>query len=578
MYVLGLIGLGVSPAACVVYNGKLMAFAEEERFNRYKGSFGLMPTEAVKFCMQDCNISLKEIDRIAFGWDAHRYTFYMPYFVLKQFLIHAPKQQGRSNILKVAMELLKNRPDNLKREIESMLRSAGMRDKAPPIQFVNHHLAHAASCYYTSGFSNAHILVLDGSGEERCTSILKGDEENIRFLKSYPIPHSLGWFYQSITEFLGFKPNQQEGKLMALAAYGKRNLEYEEAMKKMLHINNEGYTYQAKYSISGKHNKGNIFSNELEKLLGKSKSHLEPFTQTHYDIAFAAQETLEKIVVHLCKQIIHSSDFNGNLCLAGGVALNCKLNGVIAQLSEVKNLFVPPVSGEAGVALGAALVASKNAEKKTNHTLLHANYGPEFSSETIKKLLVESKISFEEAEDVTLKTAQFLSENKTVAWFQGRMEMGQRALGNRSILASPLQAANRDYINSKIKNRELWRPFAASILEEYQDDYLKNARNSPFMAIAFQVKKEAENLLSAAIHVDNTTRPQLVSRAVHPKYWQLIHRFGEITGVYALLNTSFNTHDEPIVCTPQQALKSFYATGIDVLVIDKFIIEKKPTK
>ncbi len=573
MNILGITGLGVDPAACLTQDGKLIAMAEEERFNRTKGSFGLLPERATRFCLDYGKLSLDDIDYIVFPWDTYRYKFYMPYFFLHTYLRRSPKFQTDTFIPKLT-ELLKYQPANIKNTIITMLRKAGIRGKVPPIEFVPHHLAHAANTFYCSGFDQAYILVIDGSGEDKCTTIFKGDGLEIKEKKCFKIPDSLGWFYQSITEFLGFLPNKDEGKTMALASYGKYNQEIYSKFKKMISFNERGnYKYNASYSFLGKHIQGTVYSEKMVKLLKNSRYYSEAIQQVHKDIALAAQEILEKIVISIVKNITNFSDYNKKLCIAGGVGLNCKMNGVIAALDCVENIFIPPTSNDAGTALGAALYFSKEMGYNPKLKMEHAYWGPEFSNEQIEKLLNRLNIKFEKDPEIEITTAKLLSRDKIVGWFQNRMEIGPRALGARSILANPTKDWMKNKINT-IKNRELWRPFAPSLLYEARHEYLLKPKESPFMALAFEVSKGIKEKIPAVVHLDNSTRPHLVKKDGNPKYWKLINEFGKISGIPVLLNTSFNVQGKPIVCTPEDALKTFYATELDYLAMGDFLINK----
>jgi len=575
MNVLGINGLGVTPSACLMIDGRLVALAEEERFNRLKGAFGMMPEKAAKFCLEFAGLSLDDIDCVAFGWNANRYTFYMPFFFLKTYIGRSPKLQGSSNLYKAAEQLTKYRPGNVKQLIIEMFRGAGLSGKIPPVEFIPHHLAHAASTFYTSGFEDAHILIVDGSGEDACTTILRGNNKEITQLKSYKIPDSLGWFYQGITEYLGFIPNRHEGKVMALASYGERIPEVEDKINQMISSDSTGnYRYDPRYSFSGTHDRGQVFSRQMVKLLGSPRNYKEPISSNHKNIACSTQYILEEIVKKIVKNISSFPDFNGNLCIAGGVGLNCKMNGAVADLDCVNNIFVPPVTSDAGTALGAAMYLSKSEGYDPRFKMEHAYWGPEFTQDQVEETLLRCGVRFTKEPNIEQVVAGMLAQDKVVGWFQGRMEAGSRALGARSILASPINATIKDTVNEKVKGRESWRPFAASILYEEKENFVVNPRESPFMAMAFKVKQEIAGKIPSAIHIDNTTRPQFVKKQVNPRFWTLINEFGKITGVYALLNTSFNTNEEPIVCTPEQALRTFYASGMDYLVIDCFIVNK----
>lgn len=575
MRILGINGLGVMPSACIIIDGQLIVFSEEERISRVKNSFGLMPMKAIRYCLENLNLTLDDIDYIAFAWDCKYYRWEMPLFALKTFFTRSPKFQSSSNIKTFINEILKYSPKSVKAEISRIIKIEKISGKIPPIHFIQHHLAHAASSYYHSGMKESYIVVIDGSGENKCTSIYKGSESKIELIQSIKIPDSLGWFYQSITEYLGFTPNSHEGKTMALAAYGNPN---EEILSKMDLVLSETkvnwYKHDARFSFLGTHNDGAVFSQQLVDLFGENRKSGEELTQYHKDIAFAAQLKLESIAERIIVDLSKKSDFKGNLCLAGGVTLNCKMNGKIASLDCVKNLYVPCVTGDAGTSIGAALVLSTRfgIHQFVKNEIPY--FGKDYSDESIQKILENSKINFIKCDNIEDKVAVLLAENKIIGWFQGKMEMGSRALGNRSILANPINSEMRNLINLNVKNRELWRPFALSILDEDRLDFFDEDVDSPFMAISFSVKKSIRDKVLSGIHVDNTTRPQLVKVTQNPKYHELIKTFKKYSGIGAVLNTSFNNNEEPIVENPVQALKVFYTSGLDYLAIGSFLISK----
>lgn len=575
MNILGINGLGVAPSACLVQDGVLAAMAEEERFNRLKGSFGLMPGKAVKFCLDFKNLNLSDIDYIAFGWDAKRYRFYMPYFFLYTYIRHAPKFQSSSNIFKSIEQIFKYYPWNVRYMIKEMFRASGIKGDIPRILFVPHHIAHAACSFYASGFNDAHILVIDGSGEDRCTTISKGNGLAISSLRDFKIPNSLGWFYQSITEFLGFTPNRHEGKVMALAAYGCKDEDVSGKINKIISPARSGaYKHAAKYSFLGRHSDGRIYSDEMARLLGRARCHNEEILDSHKNIAYHAQEALEKIARGLVKHIASYPDFNGRLCVSGGVGLNCKMNGAIAKMDCVDELFVSPFPNDCGTALGAALYISQKEGFDPRFNLEHSYWGPFFSRQDVEKTLISCGAKFKKEAEIERTTADLIFKDKVVGWFQGRMETGPRALGNRSILANPLKNWMSEHVNKKVKNREPWRPFAPSILHEESRRYIINSRQAPFMAISFNVSEEVKRQMPAVVHVDNTTRPHLVKKDVNPRYWNVINEFRKKSGIAAVLNTSFNSNEEPIVCAPADALRTFYASGMDYLAIDDFLVYK----
>lgn len=576
MNILGINGLGLNPAACLLKDGELIAFAEEERFSRIKESFGVMPVQATAFCLQQAGIGPQDLDGIAFGWNARLYPFYMSYFYMRQFLKRGRNGETGMGISRVSEELYKYSPANVKSKMKELFHAIGYNGALPKIHFFSHHLCHAASTFYHAGLNEALVLVMDGSGECHSTSVYHGKSTGLELLKTFEIPDSLGWFFQGITEYLGFKPNSHEGKVMALAAYGTYHAEISQLLHSVLKISDEGlYHHDGQYTYMGKHSDGVVFSDQLTALLGPARRKGEAITTRHHDIAFAAQRILEEASKSLISKYAANLNKPLHVCLAGGVSLNCKMNGILREISEVASIYAPPHCSDAGTALGAAMLLSidKGIAYKPKDQPVYL--GPEYSDVAINELLIASDIIFEKVEDPAVSAAQLLYEGKIIAWFQGRMEIGPRALGARSILADPRNTSTRDYINEKIKHRETWRPFAASVLEEYASDYLVNAQQSPFMTIAFQATQLFISKAPAAIHIDHTTRPQTVSRLENPLYWRLINKFGELSDVYAVLNTSFNLNEEPVVCSPGDALRTFLHSPIDHLVIGSYLVSKR---
>lgn len=575
MLILGINGLGIQPSASIVKDGKLIVFAEEERFSRVKGVHGVMPSKSVKYCLEHQGIGINDIDYIAFGWDCHMYKYKIPFFLIWSYITKASKSNSASSFTKYIHQINKYKPSNVAEEIRIMFREIGVLESLPPIKFISHHLCHAATAFYFSGFEESYVLVVDGSGENSTTSIFKGKVNHIEQIKSKKIPNSLGWFYQSFTEFLGFKPNRHEGKLMGLAPYGSYKDEISQKIDKVLFTEPNGnYCHDAKYSMFGVHDKGIVYSEKMVDNFGLPGKGGNSISQYHKDLAFGVQDKLEKTVINIVNNISNKSDFNYKLCVAGGVALNCKMNGEIIKNTKVINVFVPPIASDVGTSAGAALILSGKLGLKVNSKLEHAYYSSEYSNDEIESHLKRLGVSYTEHEEIDKVVAKILSKNYIVGWFQGKMEIGPRALGARSILANPANAEMKEAINKKIKYREDWRPFAASILYEDRHLFFDIDHDSPFMALTLEVKEEAQSLIPAAIHVDKTTRPQLVSKEFSPLYWSLIKHFKNITGVGALLNTSFNLDEEPIVENPIQAIRSFYSSELDFLAIGKFLVSK----
>ena len=591
MNILGLIANDKGqPSACLLQDGKLVAFAEEERFIRVKQAAGYFPSQALRFCLGRAGIGLDEVDAIAYGWDADRYRWRFPLFLARSFVRQkltprsAPKTApvpGRprlgSAVLSGLRSMLVFQPRTLRENIVLGLRNAGFVDgRIPPVVFIRHHRAHAASAFYCSGFDEAAILVFDGHGEENATSIYRGEGRNLELVEHINIPNSLGWFYSSFTEFLGWNPNEGETKLMGLAPFGKPNPEVEAVVDGVLELTDDGYVVHPDYLFYGRRSFGKFFSDALVARLGPPRGPNDPLTDRHRDIAWAVQNRLEQAGIHLARRALRLAG-SRNLCLTGGVALNCKMNGEINRAGVAEQLFVQPVSHDAGVSLGAAQVLAMREGDDCRFHMDHLYWGPEYDDEQIEAALRLNQISYRRSDAVVEDTAELIAAGKIVGWFQGRMECGPRALGGRSILADPRVPDMKDRVNDRVKFREDWRPFALSILEEHFEDYVKKPTPSPFMILAFEVQEEKRDAIQSAMHwIDHTTRPQTVSKRTNPLYWDVIEAFRRRTGVAGLLNTSFNVKGEPIVCSPGDALRCFYGTGMDALVIGNFIVEKHP--
>ena len=590
MNILGLIAVDVGghPSACVLKDGRLVAFAEEERFVRVKQALGYFPSHALRFCLEEAGLGLKDVDFIAFGWDATAYRWRFPLFLARSFVSHrvfgrrsrprvsAPgRPELGSAVLSGVRSLVSFQPRTLTEKIVLGLRDAGFNDgPIPPVVFVRHHLAHAASAYYCSGFDESAILVFDGHGEGNTTTIFRGEGRRIERLREINIPHSLGWFYSAFTEFLGWNPNEGEVKLMGLAPFGAPDADVEKLVRDVLQITDDGYRVDADYLFYGSRRYGKFFSDQVVERLGPPRGRGEPLTDRHRAIARAVQDRLEEVGVHLASMALRLAG-SRRLCLAGGVALNCKMNGEMHRRGLAEEIFVQPLAYDGGVSLGAAQALAVEKGDDPRFEMDHLFWGPAYRNDEIESALRSSRVRYRRSPRIAEEAARVIASGKIVGWFQGRMEGGPRALGGRSILADPRNPEMKDVVNDRVKFREAWRPFALSILEEHFAEYVKKPARSPFMIMAFDVADARRSDIPSAMHsADHTTRPQTVSRRTSPLYWELIECFRAITGVPGVLNTSYNVKDEPIVCTPRDALRCFYGTGMDALAIGDCILEK----
>ena len=600
MNILGIIGLGMNPAACLLKDGKCIAFAEEERFTRLKVSEKMFPVKAVAYCLSCAGLSLDAIDRIAFGWDDTKY----PWAVMRNFGFYYLKYKGsekrsyhkerfNSALPSVVEVLFEHHPQRTRLKIAEGLRSAGLKGDIPKIEFVPHHLAHAYSSYFCSNFKRAGILTIDGSGETVCTQLAIAEGDDVRTVESFPIPHSLGWFYAAITEYLGFIPYRDEGKLMGLAALGENRSDsnkWIEPLSRILQIKEATYEVNPIYTRFGSHYYGNRFTDELVGLITSIDSQAVPIAygektsiggriQSKYlldvyiDIAWAAQELLERAAIMLSKRLVEKYKVE-NICIAGGVGLNCKMNGEILRRSGCKNIFVQPASSDAGAALGAAMFVGKLLGEDIRQPLKNAYLGPGFSNDEIRNILKNCNLSFKEVDNPDEEAARLLEEGKVIAWFQGRMEFGARALGNRSILANPAIPNIKDKVNANVKYREQWRPFCPSLTDLVKDDYIENPNEASFMIVAYKANGIMKEKIQSVVHVDGTIRPQVVTEESNPLFYSLISKLGKRTGYPVVLNTSFNVRGEPIVYSPSEAIRCFYSNGLDALIMGNFILEK----
>jgi carbamoyltransferase len=573
MKILGIINLNQDPASSLMIDGNLVALVEEERFIRKKHAKNHFPENAIKYCLTENKLELSDIDYITIGWNIFAYNSRVKNTFEQNTKLY---QKDSKSLDWESKQLLKYNPDNFIKNLEEELINCGFnKNDIPPFKFYDHHYSHALTAFIPSTFDEAIIITIDGHGEENSSVIWEARNNIIKKIKEINIPHSLGWFYGAATRFCGFTPNNGEGKTMGLAPYGKRNKHLEENFANVLTIRNYGYRVNPDYLFYGTRNHANEFTDSFVKLFGKPRTNnSDVFHGNYADFAYEAQSLLENIVSHLVKKTIEETGI-ANVCLAGGVALNCKMNGVIASLKEVKNIYVQPISNDVGTTFGSSLALCLEKSYHIHSDVMgHIYLGPEYDDKEIEIALQNRNFNYKYYLDIEQKTASLLEKGKVVGWFQGKMEAGHRALGNRSIIGDPRKKDMKDIINNKVKFRESWRPFCPSILEEYQDEYIENSFYHPYMIIAFKVKSEKVKEIPSVVHIDNTARIQSVSKRVNPKYWKLINEFRKLTNVPVLLNTSFNIKGEPIVCTPDDALNTFKKTGMDYLVMGNYLISK----
>lgn len=560
MKILGL-NTGHDSSAALIIDGLVMSASEEERFNRRKHSKGF-PLNALKFCLNNSSIDINQVDKIAVGMQLmkrarSRFEFR---FMESDPLISKSIVGG----------MLKDIEDRIAIE-KKLVEDLGYKGE---IEFSDHHDCHAAAVYYPSNFSRAAILTMDGAGEKASTRIYSAKNTEIKKILQVDFPDSLGLFYSLVTNHLGFRIDSGEGKVMGLSSFGDKSWASE--MSKMILIKKDGTFELDRTYFNFKKLNSKEFSSKFVEKFGERRKKGERIKTRHENIAGAAQTVLEEVVLTLVKK---SKELTGadNLCLSGGVVLNSVVNGKIVKENLFQNLYVYPASGDSGTAVGAALKAyySKEKERASDKNNQSPFLGYKSSDDEIVKALRDNNLEFSRPDDIHKETASLIAEGNIIGWYSGRSEFGPRALGNRSILADPRQDENKDRINAKIKFRESFRPFAPSILEEYSQDFFETySVRSPYMLYVFQVKKEKRKDIPAVTHIDNTSRVQTVNKEENIRYWKLINEFYKITGIPVLLNTSFNRSGEPIVNTPQHAVGAFLGSGLDVLVMEDYLVLK----
>jgi carbamoyltransferase len=548
-------------AACLVRDGEIIAAAQEERFTRKKHDQDF-PINAIKYCLKQGGITIDEVDHVGF--------YDKPFIKFERILLTYLATFPRSipSFLK-AIPIWLHQKLWLPQEIEKRL---GYQGK---VLFIEHHQSHAASAFYPSPFKEAAILTLDGVGEWATATHGIGKDKEIELFDTIKFPHSLGLLYSALTYYLGFKVNSAEYKVMGLAPYGEPKY-YDKMMEELIDVKEDGsFWMNMKYFA---YDYGLTMTNaKFDKLFGGPPRQPETkLDQHHKDLAASVQKVTETIVLRMADDIYKKTGMK-NLCMAGGVALNCVANGKLIKQTPFEGFFVQPAAGDAGGAAGVALFLFHHIlGNKRMEPITHSYYGPEFSHEEIKEYLDSHNIKYHllERQELLEKTARLIDEQNVIGWFQGRMEFGPRALGNRSIIADARNPKNQEVVNLKIKFRESFRPFAPSVLAERCSDYFELDRPSPYMLLVAQVH-EKKRVIPSVTHVDGSARIQTVTRDVNPLYYDLIKEFENQTGCPVIINTSFNVRGEPIVCTPHDAYMCFMRTNMDYLVMDRFLLDKK---
>lgn len=599
MYVLG-ISRHHDAAAALVRDGEIIAFAEQERFTRIKHD-GSFPTSAIRWCLDEAGITLGELDHVAYFWTRWR----EPWHAAKVFARYFP---GTLDVLRNEKGDAGGRAANLLDTVRSgggpgrvddyhvggavlahtkrtMTLATDLREQLGhtgetryKVHLVDHHRSHGASAYYLSPWESSAVLTIDGIGSDGTSTCLAvGEGNRITDLRRIKFPHSLGAMYAIITGYLGFYPTVDEGKVMGLAPLGEDT--YVEAFKELIHLDEDGGfeldLSWFRHHHTGKHLASAKFLNTFGPARPRTRiTATNPVPQHYRDIAYALQVTLEKAGLHLARWLQRETG-QRRLCVAGGVALNSVMNGRILLETPFEEFFAQPAAADDGSALGAALEVSVAKLGRRRPRAGYIYTGPEFSEEEIKQALDDAGLEYQRRPDIAAHTAAKLTEGLIIGWFQGRMECGPRALGNRCLLADPRTDESKARMNEKVKHREPFRPFAPSCLVERSGEYFASDYPSPVMLLVFDVLADKRSVVPAITHVDGTARVQTVSRADNPRYYELISEFDRLTGVPMVLNTSFNDNDEPIVCTPADAVACFRKTDIDALAIGPFYTEKR---
>jgi carbamoyltransferase len=560
MNILGINAFGHDTSAALVVDGTLVAAVEEERLNREKKT-RKFPYQSIQFCLDHAGITLQDVDCVTYGyrgylWLTSRLLYHqLRYFPLALDELADAKRQFKKFVL-----------------LKGNLRKALGTDR--PIYLTKHHDAHIGSTYLISPFDQAAILTVDGLGEYESCVFAEGRGNTVHRLQQVYFPHSLGTMYACISHLVGYVPEFDEGKVMGLSAYGDRDAFYKD-FKRIVQLKRDG-TYRLDLSYFMYHRTRDVWvSDKFYKTFGPRRQPGEEINDRHRAVAAAAQRVLEETILHMAEHLYKKTRLTA-LCVAGGVALNSVANGLILEQGYFKDIFIQPASGDNGIPIGSAfyyynVVRNRPRTYVANDTFL----GPSYSGDDIVRALEEHNLPVFRSADVAGDTARLLAKKKVVGLFQGRMEFGPRALGNRSIIADPRHDDMKDIINLKVKHRESYRPFAPAILKERCLEFFENDYNSPYMLLVYKVRANKRHLIPAVVHEDGTGRIQTVVRESNPRYYDIIKAFERITGVPVILNTSFNTQGEPIVCSPSDAIKCFLGTEIDVLVLEDYIVEKE---
>jgi carbamoyltransferase len=567
MYILGLTTMGESSAA-LLRDGEVVACAEEERFSRQKHHIGF-PHAAAQYCLDEAGISIDDVDHVTHYWKPwllqHRVAHTLGVMMKGFALFKARAQRGAKQVRGYYLPMF-------------WMPWKVRRDLGPSkfdFHYVEHHVSHAASAFYCSPFDEAAVLTIDGAGEEASVLFSHGQGTRLRVLRRIKLPHSLGQFYSAATNFLGFDMFAgDEYKVMGMAGWGEPTTA--EALAGEVVVRDAPGSFKLDITFLDHHlAKHHQYSDRARRLWGEPRRSDEEPLQRHYDVAASVQRVYEETLFHLLGWLREQTG-SRNLCLAGGCALNSLANGKITSRTGFERVFIQPAAHDGGGALGSALyIHHHRLGRPRTAAMRHAYWGPGFDETRCREAAVAAGLAPTRLgdEELPARVASLIADGKIIGWFQGRMEWGPRALGHRSFLADPRRRDMQEVINRKIKLREPFRPFAPSMLAEASERYFGQKHDAPFMITVFPVVEARKAEIPAVVHVDGTARPQLVERDVNPRYWSLIKAFETQTGIPVLLNTSFNVQ-EPIVCTPEDAVRTFLATDVDYLVMENLLVPR----
>jgi carbamoyltransferase len=583
MNILGINAYHGNASAAVVCDGRLVAAVEEERFNRVKYAAGF-PSQAIRYCLREAGLKLEEVDHVAVPRN--------PYARLATKLFYALRMPSFAHGRVKVLAKFTGIREALAAAFDSDVKTIGAK-----FHRIEHHQAHLASAFFVSPFERAALLSADGLGDFASTMWGIGSGSHMEIADAIAFPHSLGLYYTAVTQYLGFVKFGDEYKVMGLAAYGEpERLEaFRDIVRFDVNGNGNGFRLGLEYFVHHRTGPemswaevdktptlGKLFSEEMPRRLGAARLPEEPLEQRHRNLAASLQARLEEVYLGMLRKLAKATGQKA-ICLAGGVAFNCVANGKILESTPFEQVYVQPAAGDGGLAVGAAYyVWHQKLGKPRSFVMDHAYWGPEFSAAEIRAAMEASGLRREgynvaelPVQAVTQRAAAIIADGKILGWFQGRAEWGPRALGSRSIVADPRRADMKDILNQRIKHREIFRPFAPSILAEATGEWFEKSHPSPFMTLAYAVRTEKRALIPAPTHVDGTGRLQTVTREANPRYHALISAFRDLTGVPVVLNTSFNDN-EPIVCRPEEAIDCFLRTKMDALVLGHFLVTRAP--